>query len=384
MRHTERVRSTFSLGRIAGIRVGLNWSVLALLALLVWTLSTGVFPATNPGFGDDVYFVMAVAAAVLFFASILLHELGHAVQARRDGLEIDGITLWLFGGVAVFRGGFPSAGAEFRIAVAGPLVSLAIGIASLGVAEVGLPEPAEAVAAWLGFINLLLLAFNLLPALPLDGGRMLRAALWRWKGDLAPATAIAARVARVVAALVIAAGAAMLVLLGGISGLWLIFIGWFLLQAAGAEGRAAVARSAVGDLRAQDAMVRDPIATRPDASLSEFVEESVWGTRHEAYPVMEGGRPVGLMLVSRLGQVPQEAWERHQVAELMVPLDQVPVVAPGDELIAALQAIAQSVPGRALVLDDERLVGILSSADVRRALELRGYRVASAPSGSRP
>ena len=383
MRQTELVRSTFSLGRIAGIRVGLNWSVLALLALLVWTLSTGVFPATNPGIGEDTYFVMAAVAAILFFAAILLHELGHAIQARRDGMQIDGITLWLFGGVAVFRGGFPSAGAEFRIAVAGPLVSLAIGIGSLGVAELGLPEPAEAVASWLGFINLLLLAFNLLPALPLDGGRMLRAGLWRWKGDLATATAIAARVARAMAVLVMAAGAAMLVLLGGLSGLWLILIGWFLLQAAGAEGRAAVARGAVGDLRAQDAMVRDPIATRPDASLSEFVEESVWGTRHEAYPVIEDGRPVGLMLVSRLGHVPRDAWSLHRVRELMVPMEQVPVVAPGDELIAALEAIAQSVPGRALVLDEDRLVGLLSSADVRRALEVRGFRGASAQNGSR-
>ncbi|MDX6554304.1 MAG: hypothetical protein QOD86_499 [Miltoncostaeaceae bacterium] len=378
MRQTERVRTTFSLGRIAGIRIGLNWSVLALLALMVWTLSNGVFPETNPGIGDDVYFAMAVVAAILFFCSILLHELGHAIQARRDGVPIEGITLWLFGGVAVFRGGFPSAGAEFRIAVAGPIVSLVLGGACLGAAELpGLPEPVDAVASWLGFINLFLLAFNLLPALPLDGGRMLRAGLWRWKGDLAAATAIAARIARVLAILVIAGGVALTVMASAVSGIWLVFVGWFLLQAAANEGRSAVARTAVGDLRARDAMVRDPIATRPDATLAQFVEESVWGTRHTAYPVLEGGRPVGLMLVSRLSAVPQDAWARHRVGELMVPLEQVPVLAPGDEIIAALEAIAHSVPGRALVLEGDRLVGLLSSADVRRALELRGFRVAS-------
>ena len=178
--------ATWRLGRIAGIGIGLHWSVLVLLGLLMWTLATAIFPDTNPGLGDGVYFTMAVVAALAFFASILLHELGHAVQARRDGMEIDGITLWLFGGVARFAGMFPSPGAEFRIAVAGPLVSLGLGAGFVGVAFLpGLPEPVNAVCAWLGFINLLLLAFNLLPALPLDGGRMLRAGLWRWKGDLA-------------------------------------------------------------------------------------------------------------------------------------------------------------------------------------------------------
>jgi Zn-dependent protease len=194
------VNDSYSLGRVAGIRIGLHWSVLLLLGLLMWTLASGIFPETNPGLGDDVYFTMAVVAALAFFGSILLHELGHAVQATRDGVGIDGITLWLFGGVARFTGMFPSPGAEFRIAVAGPLVSLALGLGFVGIAWVpGLPEPVDAVCAWLGFINLALLVFNLLPALPLDGGRMLRAALWRWKGDLRTATRLAAAGGRLIA-----------------------------------------------------------------------------------------------------------------------------------------------------------------------------------------
>ena len=171
--------SSITLGRIAGIRIGIHWSWLVVFGLITWSLATAVFPDQNPGLGDSTYIVMAVVAAVLFFTSLLLHELGHAFQARREGMEIDGITLWLFGGVAQFRGMFPTAGAEFRIAIAGPLVSLVLGAGFVGIAvAIAGVEEVDGIAAWLGYINLALLVFNLLPALPLDGGRVLRSALW--------------------------------------------------------------------------------------------------------------------------------------------------------------------------------------------------------------
>ena len=177
------MNDSYPLGRIFGIKIGVNWSVLLLFALIIWSLATSWFPDSNPGLGDNTYYVMAVLTAFGFFGSILLHELGHAVQATRDGMTIDGITLWLFGGVARFTGMFPTAGAEFRIAVAGPLVSLGLGAGFLGIAAVpGLPSSVDGVCAYLGFTNILLLLFNLLPALPLDGGRILRAALWQWRG----------------------------------------------------------------------------------------------------------------------------------------------------------------------------------------------------------
>jgi Zn-dependent protease len=188
---------SFQLGRIAGVRIGLNWSWLVVFALIVWTLAANIFPHHNPGLGDGAYLAMAIAAALLFFASLLLHELGHALLARREGMEIEGITLWLFGGVAKFKGMFPSAGAEFRIAIAGPLVSLALGALFVLIAWVSaLPDEIDGVAAWLGYINLLLLALNLLPALPLDGGRVLRSALWQARSDVAWATHVAAMTGR--------------------------------------------------------------------------------------------------------------------------------------------------------------------------------------------
>src|SRR5919109_4469400 len=172
------------LGRIYGIRIGINWSWLVLAALLVWSLSASVFPETNPGLADGTYVTMGVVAAVLFFACLLLHELGHAFQARRDRVAIEGITLWMLGGVAKLTGRVPNAGAELRIALAGPAVSLVLGLLFAGVAlGLSLPESVDGVAAWLGYVNLLLLGFNLLPAFPLDGGRVLFAISWAISGS---------------------------------------------------------------------------------------------------------------------------------------------------------------------------------------------------------
>ena len=188
--------TTFKVGRIAGIEVGFNWTWFAIFGLIVWALSQNVFPNENPGLSDSTYIAMAVAAAAAFFASLLGHEMGHALQARRDGMEIEGITLWLLGGVAKFKGQFPSAGAEFRIAIAGPLISLLLGVVFVLVALAPLPETVDTVVSWLGYINFALLIFNLLPALPLDGGRILRAALWHFKRSHVSSTRLAAGIGR--------------------------------------------------------------------------------------------------------------------------------------------------------------------------------------------
>jgi Zn-dependent protease len=372
------VRSSYTLGRVAGIEIGLNWSVLALLALIMWTLATGVFPETNPGLGDNAYFAMAVVASLAFFASILLHEMGHAVQARRDGMQIDGITLWLFGGVARFSGMFPSAGAEFRIAVAGPLVSLALAGGLLGATLIpGLPEPVDGVCAWLGIINAALLVFNLIPALPLDGGRMLRAALWQWKGDLRSATRLAAGAGRVLAVVMIALGVALAVLQGSFSGLWLALIGWFVLQAAGAEARMVEALSRRTP-RVRDMMVADPITTRPDLTLDGFAEQTMRQVRHAAYPVVDDDRAVGIFPARCLDEVPRAEWGDRRVADCMVGREHLPALAEDDGLDAAIEALRLSPLRRALVLDGERLVGLLSQDDVARAL---GTEQGPAPHG---
>lgn len=369
------MESSFRLGRIAGVEVGVNWSWLVVFALITWSLASGVFPDQDPNLSKGTYVAMAVVAALLFFVSLLGHELGHAVTARREGMELDGITLWLFGGVARFKGMFPSATAELKIALAGPVVSLAIGLAcSLLAWALRLPSPVDGVLAWLGYINLVLLVFNLLPALPLDGGRVLRASLWRAKRDFAWATDVAASIGRGFGYLLIAAGVFLFIFQGAFSGAWLAFIGWFLLGAANAEQRHIAARQALGGLRVRDLMTEDPVTVASDSTIGRFMDEVAWQRRHTTYPVMDNGRVVGLLAFDCVSSVPREAWDSRSVRECMIPLQDVPELRPDEAAIDALGELSETTVNRGLVLDDGRLVGILSAADLGRALEARPRR----------
>jgi Zn-dependent protease/predicted transcriptional regulator len=364
------VTSSIELIRIAGIRIGVNWSWLVVFALIVWSLAAAVFPAENPGYSDAAYVVMALVAALLFFLSLLLHELGHALEARREGMEIDGITLWLFGGVARFKGMFPSAGAEFRIAIAGPLVSLALGVLFAGAAGfLALPDAVDGVAAWLGYINLFLLAFNMLPALPLDGGRVLRSLLWQSRGDFGWATRVAASIGRGFGYLFIAGGFALVVFASSFSGLWLAFMGWFLLGAAGAEARYLATREALAGQRVRDLMVRDPATVSPDVTLGSFMDGTVWQRRHTTYPVVENGTLVGLLPFRCVAEVPRSEWETRTVRDCMLPRERIPTLDEDEELADALVDLSEGDVHRGVVVDDGRLVGFLSITDLARALD---------------
>jgi len=223
----------FPIGTIAGVRVGVHWSLAIVFALVAWTLSVAVFPDQDPGHANGTYLAMGLAAAALFVLALLAHELAHAVEARRSGMPLDGVTLGFLGGVARFRGAFPSAAVELRVALAGPAVSLAIGAAAVAVASLlPLPSAIDGVVAWIGYSSLLLAVFNLLPALPLDGGRVLRAALWHATGNAARATAISSTVGRLLGLALVVAGAVSFALRSPFGGVWLLLTGVFLLQAA--------------------------------------------------------------------------------------------------------------------------------------------------------
>ncbi|MDQ3823936.1 MAG: site-2 protease family protein, partial [Actinomycetota bacterium] len=367
------MNASLTIGRIAGIRISINWSWLVVFVLIVWSLASQVFPAQNEGLSDGTYAAMAVVAALLFFGSLLLHELGHAFQARREGLEIDGITLWLFGGVAAFRGMFASAGAEFRIAIAGPLVTLVLGGAFLGLAVlVPMTDAVDGVVAWLGITNVLLLVFNLLPALPLDGGRVLRSALWQARGSFGWATRVAAGIGRAFGFVFIAAGLGLLIFANAFSGAWLAFIGWFLLGAASGELRYLAVREALGGLRVRDLMVRDPATVSPSLSLGRFMDDVVWSRRYTTYPVVEDGRAVGLVPFRRVAEVPRSEWDSRTVRECMLERDAVPVLDEDEELVDALAELSERGVGRGLVLDGDRLAGLLSITDLARALQVNG------------
>lgn len=366
---------TITLGRIAGIRVGIHWSWLFVFVLITWLLAAEIFPAQNPGFSTGTYTAMAIVAALFFFLSLLLHELGHAIQARREHVEIDGITLWLFGGVAKFKGDLPSAGVELRIAVAGPFVTVVIAAICISAAVgTAAPEPVEGVVAWLGYTNVALLVFNMLPALPLDGGRVLRSLLWMWKRDRAAATYAAGYVARAFAYLMIGVGVTTFLLFGAFGGAWLAFIGWFLLQASAAEVRWVAASQALGGLRVEDLMTRDPVTVPPSLPVSRFIDDVVWKNRHTTYPVVEDGRVLGLLPFRCVAEAPRTGWDETTIRDCMLPLDDVIVLDEEEDAARALARLQENGVGRGLVLSDGDLVGILSTSDIASGLELQNLR----------
>jgi Zn-dependent protease len=364
------MHATLRLGRIAGVEIGVNWTWLFIVALLAWSLAAQVFPDANPGLSDGTYVAMALVAVPVFFACLLLHELGHAVQARREGMTIEGITLWLFGGVARFRGLFPAAGSEFRVAIAGPLVSLALGAVMLA-AAILLPLPAavDGVVHWLGYINLVLLVFNMLPALPLDGGRVLHSILWARKGDLGAATEAASALGRGFGRFLIAGGVLLAILGGGVGGLWLALIGWFLLGAAEAERQGIALHQALTGLTVGDLMVRRPVTVQAEMPLDRFMDEVFMTHRHTVFPVLDGTRPVGLISFRAVAELPQAQWPYERVRDRMVPLARAPVFAPGADLEDAAGTLLSSRLGRGAVVEDGHLAGLLSGTDVMRLLD---------------
>jgi Zn-dependent protease len=383
------MQSSIPLGRIAGIPISANWSLIPLLALLVWQLDGVVFPATNPGLGSGAYLAMAVAAALVFAVSILAHEFGHALQARREGMTIHSITLWLFGGVARFEGFFPSGPAEIRVALAGPAVSVALGGALYGITRIGVvPGAPTTVIWWLAMINLLLGVFNMLPALPLDGGRTFRGIVWAITGNLRHATRIAMQLSRVLAFLVIAAGILLAVALGDtVGGVWLAFIGVFILQAANIEGQLPVAAEA-GDAHpaphptvstpdptpaargggtvAREMMHPFPASVTPSSPIADLIGPMTDAPPGTAYPVISDGEVQGLLVREVVLAVPADRVHDATAGDLTVQRADLTVVAPDAPSTVVEQAVSDDRWGRALVVDDGVLVGFIGLQDFRR------------------
>lgn len=369
------MNESIRIGRIAGIPVGFNWSVLVIFWLIAWGLAAGRFPADHPGYADATYWAAGAVTAAVFFASLLAHELGHALVARRLGMGVEGITLWLFGGVAKLGGDAATPRAELQVGAVGPAISLAAaGIFTLiaVVAHVvGAPELAVGIPAWLARINLVLALFNLVPAYPLDGGRVLRAILWARHGDRLRATATAARSGRAFGYTLIALGLFGFAGGGTVGGLWFVFIGWFLLAASRAEEAQVVLRDALGGLRVRDVMSAEPVVAPASATVDELLESYALRHRFTAFPLVDhAGGLVGLITLARLKAVSPDRRRSVSVGALACPLPDVPTAAPDDPLVDLIERMAAGNENRALVLDGGRLVGIVSPTDIARAVEI--------------
>ena len=361
------------LFRLRGIPVRLDpsWSLIALL--LAWSLAVGVFPAWQPDQGKVVYWVMGVVGAVGLFASIIAHEFCHAVVARRHAIPMNGITLFVFGGVAEMGGEPPNPRAELAMAAAGPIASVGIGAAALGLATLGGEwwPPVVAVLSYLGTVNLVLAAFNLLPAFPLDGGRIFRAAVWRWTGDLRRATRVAARLGVAFSVLFMAIGALQLVAGDPLGGVWLVLIGLFLRQAAVAAYQQVLVRQALEGEPVRRFMTVGPITVRPELTLSEFLNAYVYRYHHKLFPVQDNGRLVGAISPAQLRGVPRKQWPQRTVGSVAVPWTPESAVTPNTAALQALARMRQTGHSRLLVVEDGHLAGILSVRDLLSFLALK-------------
>ncbi|GAA0389107.1 site-2 protease family protein [Microbispora corallina] len=374
------MRSSMSLGRVGGVAVGINVSVLVIVVILVFGLAFGRFPLDVPGLPAAAYLLAGVASAVLFLACLLAHELAHAVVARRHGIEVNGITLWLLGGVAELRGVPRTPGEDLKIAGVGPLTSLALGVVSALVAwllaTTGAAPLAAAMFAYLAGVNVLLALFNLVPAAPLDGGRILRAILWSVWHDQARAAVAAARAGRVFGYALIALGFLQLVGGRGLQGIWLALIGLFLVNAATAEEQQTRVGAALHGIRVADVMSGEPLAARPDETVASLVDRLVMRHRLSTYPLVdEDGRLAGLVTLNRLRDVPPHERPLTRLRDIACPPRDVPTAHPDEPLTDLLPRMSGCSDGRAAVVDaGGRLVGLITPSDISRALQTADLR----------
>lgn len=367
------------LGTVAGVRVGVNASVLVIVVLLAVGVGAGQLPAAAPGRSAAVYAVGGIVAAVVFVASLLAHELAHARMAMRHGIEVEGITLWMLGGVARLRGEAPTPRIELLVAGVGPLVSAVLGIGFAALAWLlfsllgwGI---VTSVVLWLGLVNLVLAVFNLAPAAPLDGGRILRALLWARHGDPLRAAITAAGAGRVFGYLLVVLGAAQLVVLVQLAGLWLVLIGFFIVNAASAEGQLAQVREGLAGLRVAEVMTADPVTVPEHLSVEQAIDRYVFAHRFSSFPVVDAdGHPTGLITLAHLKQVPRGQWATTSVRRVATPFAAVLTTTPDEPLSDLVPRLAEAPGGRVLVVVDGEVVGIVSPTDLARTLERSGLR----------
>ncbi len=376
-----------ALGRIAGVDVAAEFSTLLIAALLTWSFSSALLPTAVPQRLPIVYWSVGIVGALAFLASLLGHEVAHAVVARRNGVGVESITLWMFGGIAQMTGHPPGPGAEFRIAAAGPAASLAIGMLSAGAAIAvnwaGGPDVWVVMLAYLGVLNAFLAVFNLLPGAPLDGGRILGSAMWKLRGDRSKGMHTAAIAGQVVAGLIVLAGFAEMAFTNSFGGLWTVLIGVFLFNGARAEAGYYRADAALSNLTAGQVMLSpvqvvsmwDPVTTAVNGPFSS--------TSQTAVPVVDESQQIrGLLLLGRVRNLPAETWQTTDVARVMAPLAEVALVSPAQTLNDVVDKLGSS--GHALVLDSGRLVGLVGPGQFRAAALGEPAGGPAAPAGDQP
>lgn len=370
------VGGSFTIGKVGGIPIRVHFTWVFILVLLVWSLGADVFPSAYGHWSQPVYWITAVVASVLFFVSVLVHELCHSIVARRRGIPVASITLFIFGGVSQIEQEARNPGTEFAIAIVGPVSSLVIGVVCLvaGVLIRGrLGQPVEATLDYLGSINILLGLFNLLPGFPLDGGRVLRSALWERSKSLAKATAQSVAVSKALAIGMIVLG--LFIALAGavVSGLWLAFIGWFLEQSASSSGQAGTVNTLLDSAHVRDVMIDEFETVRPALPIEVLMEGAMLHGHQRGFPVVGGGKLWGIVTLTDIAHAPRDRWATTSVEEVMTPRDRLKVAHASDTLAQVIQEFRRDGVKQLVVLGDEgdTPVGMVSRDDVLHYLNVR-------------
>jgi len=367
--------SRLTLFKLLGIEIRLDASWLLLAILITWTLAVGFFPGSYPDLEPMTHWLMGAVAAAGLFASIVLHELAHATVARRDGLGIDGITLFVFGGVAEMKAEPASPMKEFRMAIAGPIASLVIAggcyLVALAGSAVGAALPFVGVFAYLAFINTILAVFNMVPAFPLDGGRVLRAALWGWQGSLRRATRITSTIGSGFGIFLIVMGLFSVLQGSLIGGIWWFLIGLFVRAAAQMSYQQVLVRRGLEGVPVRQVMKADPVTVAPDLAVADLVEGYVYRHHFKLFPVVEAGRLVGCVRLTDVKTVPRQDWGTTTVAAIMQDCTAERMVGPDEDALSLLPRLGGEADGRLLVTETGRLLGIVTRRDLFAYLALK-------------
>jgi len=356
-----------TLFKLLGFEVHIDPSWLIIVLLVIWSLTKGWFPSNYRDLAPATYLWMGLCGAAGLFFSIVFHELCHSLVARRFGLPMKGITLFVFGGVAEMSDEPSSAKAEFLMAVAGPLSSILLGLMLYVVTALGsevLSTPVTGVIDYLVAINLFLAAFNLLPAFPLDGGRVLRAALWQWKKNMRWATRIASRIGTGFGIFLILVGIFYVVMGNIINGIWLFMIGMFLRNAAQMSYQQVLIRKALEGETVQHFMKKDPVTVPSSISIKELVEDYIYNYHYKMYPVVEGGELIGCITSRQVKDIPRDQWAARTVGDAKIRSSPENTIAPAADALQALSVMSRTGNSRLMVVDDGRLVGIITLKDI--------------------
>ena len=361
--------------KLFGFQVSIDFSWFFIAVLITWSLAASLFPRYHEGLSTPTYWIMGVAGALGLFASVVAHEFGHAMTARRFGVEMRGITLFIFGGVAEMAQEPPSAKAEFWIAVAGPIVSLILGLLLVGIdaisASLALPEPVAGVVGYLGWINLVLVGFNIIPAFPLDGGRVLRAILWHMRGDLRWATKVTAELGSAFGIGLFALGLLFFVSGQLIPGVWWFLLGLFLRGAARMSYQQVLFRRALEGETVEAFMRHDPVTVGPDLPVADLVENVIYHHHHKLYPVVEQGRLLGCVTLQDVKKIPRESWPGRTVNEIMTEPNDNNTVGPDADAMRVMSTLHSNGISRLMVARGESLEGVIALRDLMGFLSLK-------------